>query len=350
MNREKLSHRIIGDAIYGAMAALQDFVRRAFFLASLATLAVVGCSPLTANGPLENSYAVRLDDSRPDRRDIGSLRYRGGVALTDPDPEFGGLSGIEVDPDGRRFVAISDRGKVITGNIDYDDEGDLAGVRGITVAPLLDIDGKQAEGNRADAEGLARLPDGRWAVSFERWHRVELYASNPDGPVTRPLPKLPRPPGIRSAEGNSGPEALAALPDGRMLVIEEGSDDKAGFSRAWLGGADGWESLSYRGKAPYRPTDAAILPDGDLVVVERRASILGGFGARIVRVPGASIEAGAELSGTELAVLEPPVTTDNFEGISVVATPDGRTLLYLVSDDNLWGFQRTLLMMFEIGA
>ena len=93
-----------------------------------------------------------------------------------------------------------------------------------------------------------------------------------------------------------------------------------------------------------------ILPDGDLVVVERRASILGGFGARIVRVPGASIEAGAELSGTELAVLEPPVTTDNFEGISVVATPDGRTLLYLVSDDNLWGFQRTLLMMFEIGA
>ncbi|WP_246148324.1 esterase-like activity of phytase family protein [Skermanella pratensis] len=350
MSRQKLSHRIIGDAIYGAMAALQDFVRRAFLLASLATLAVVGCSPLTANGPLENSYPVRLDDSRPDRRDVGTLIYRGGLALRDSDPDFGGLSGIVVEPDGRRFVAVSDRGNVVTGNLDYDDAGDLAGVRGITVAPLLDIDGKQAKTNRADSEGLARLPDGRWAVSFERWHRVELYSSHPDGPVTRPLPKLPRPPGIRSAEGNSGPEALAALPDGRMLVIEEGSDDKAGFSRAWLGGAEGWESLSYRGRAPYRPTDATFLPDGDLVVLERRASILGGFGARIVRVPGASIEAGGELSGTELAVLEPPVTTDNFEGISAVSTPDGRTLLYVVSDDNLWGFQRTLLLMFELGA
>ena len=84
------------------------------------------------------------------------------------------------------------------------------------------------------------------------------------------------------------------------------------------------------------------------MVLERRASILGGFGARIVRVPASDIQAGAELSGTELAVFEQPVTTDNYEGISAVRQPDGKVMLYIVSDDNLWGFQRTLLLIFEI--
>ena len=237
---------------------------------------------------------------------------------------------------------------MVNGVLDYDDAGDLTGARDIVVMPLLDIDGTKVKGNRRDSEGLALLPDGRWAVSFERWHRIELYPANPAGPVTPPLPKLPRPPGVQSAEGNSGLEAVTALPDGRLLVLEEGLEENAGHSRAWLGGANGWASLSYRGKAPYRPTDAATLPNGDVVVLERRASILGGFGARIVRIPAADIQPGAELSGTELAVFEQPVTTDNYEGISAVRQPDGKVMLYVVSDDNFWGFQRTLLLMFEI--
>jgi hypothetical protein len=330
------------------MVAIPEFARRAFLVLTLSALAAVGCSPLIANGPPQNSYRVQLDDSRPERQQVGMLRYRGGLALKDPDADFGGLSGIEVTPDGRRFVAISDKGSVVDGVLDYDDAGDLTGARDIVVMPLLDIDGTKVKGNRRDSEGLALLPDGRWAVSFERWHRVELYPANPAGPVTPPLPKLPRPPGVQSAEGNSGLEAVTALPDSRLLVLEEGLEENAGHSRAWLGGANGWASLSYRGRAPYRPTDAATLPNGDVVVLERRASILGGFGARIVRIPAADIQPGAELSGTELAVFEPPLTTDNYEGISAVRQPDGKVMLYIVSDDNFWGFQRTLLLMFEI--
>ena len=330
------------------MVAIPEFARRAVFIVTLGTLAAVGCSPLIANGPPQNSYRVQLDDSRPERRDIGVLGYRGGLALSDGDEDFGGLSGIKVSADGQRFVAISDKGAVVNGVLDYDDVGDLTGARDIAVMPLLDLDGTRVKGNRRDSEGLALLPDGRWAVSFERWHRVELYPANPAGPVSPPLPKLPRPSGIQSAEGNSGLEAVTALSDGRLLVIEEGTEDKAGFSRAWIGGENGWASLGYRGKAPYRPTDATTLPNGDVVVLERRASILGGFGARIMRIPASEIRPGAELSGTELAVLEQPVTVDNYEGISAVRQPDGKVMLYVVSDDNFWGFQRTLMLMFEL--
>ena len=205
------------------MVAIPEYARRALLVLTLGALAAVGCSPLIANGPQQNSYRVQLDDSRQERREIGMLRYRGGLALSDRDPDFGGLSGIEISADGLRFVAISDKGAVVAGILDYDDAGDLTGARDISVMPLLDIDGTRVKGNRRDSEGLALLPDGRWAVSFERWHRVELYAPNPAGPVTPPLPKLPRPPGVQSAEGNSGLEALTALPDGRLLVVRRGA-------------------------------------------------------------------------------------------------------------------------------
>ena len=76
--------------------------------------------------------------------------------------------------------------------------------------------------------------------------------------------------------------------------------------------------------------------------------ILGRFSRGSSGVSAEDIQPGAELSGTELAVLEPPVTTDNYEGISAVRQPDGKVMLYIVSDDNFWGFQRTLLLMFEI--
>ena len=56
-----------------------------------------------------------------------------------------------------------------------------AGKQASAVMPLLDLDGTRVKGNRRDSEGLALLPDGRWAVSFERWHRIEFYAANPAG-------------------------------------------------------------------------------------------------------------------------------------------------------------------------
>src|SRR3954453_12234124 len=123
------------------MFAIPEFARRALLFLSLCALAAVGCSPLIANGPGGNSYRIQLDDSHPERQRLGELRYRGGLALSDPDPDFGGLSAIKVAPDGRRFVAISDKGSVVNGVLDYDDVGDLTGARDIVVRPLLDIDG-----------------------------------------------------------------------------------------------------------------------------------------------------------------------------------------------------------------
>jgi len=42
------------------------------------------------------------------------------------------------------------------------------------------------------------------------------------------------------------------------------------------------------------------------------------------------------------------LTIDNFEGIAARRLSDGRVRLYVISDDNFSGRQRTLLMVFDV--
>jgi hypothetical protein len=65
----------------------------------------------------------------------------------------------------------------------------------------------------------------------------------------------------------------------------------------------------------------------------------------LTHIKGSHIRSGATLKGEELLRLEPPLRTDNFEGIAVTETPHG-TMIFLVSDDNYFLFQRTLLLQF----
>jgi hypothetical protein len=322
--------------------------RRAAALAASISLAapvpLSGCAPLGAGA---ESVRLPLDPDRPGLVRVGALEFRGALALSSPIEAFGGLSGLDVSADGRALVAVSDRGAVVTARLDYGPGGELSAARDIAARPLPDRDGRPVRGSRADAEGLARLPDGRWAVAFERRHRVQLYAADPGGPAGRGTALLGLE-GLETASSNGGVEALAALPDGRLLAIEEGEDDAGGAHRAWLGGEGSWKRLTYVARDPFRPTDAAVMPGGDLLVLERRASILGGFGARVTRVRAADVRPGAVLRGEELAVIESPLTVDNFEGIATAPAPGGGLNIYLLSDDNFFPLQRTILAMFRL--
>lgn len=309
-------------------------------------LFAAGCSPFDAGA---QSTRLDLDPANPTLDRVGALEFAGGLQLASGKSGFGGLSGLVVSPDGRHLCAVSDRGSVVTARLVYGEGGELVAARDIALHPLVEADGSAVADSRSDAEDLTRMADGSWAVAFERWHRIESYPSTPGGPIDRPK-ELPRPAGLRQAPGNGGVEALAAFPDGRLLAIEEGREQDAGTHRAWITGPDGWRRLTYRGLAPYRPVGATVLSDGDLLVLERRASLLGGFGVRIVRVPGEAVMPDRVVAGEEIARLEPPLSVDNFEGIAAVPARDGGYLVYLLSDDNFWALQRTLLLMFHLPA
>jgi len=141
---------------------------------------------------------------------------------------------------------------------------------------------------------------------------------------------------------------LAFDADGRLLAFAEGAQED-GSGTVWLRTPAGeWQDLTLRAGSLFRPTGAALLPSGDVLLLERRYTLLGGLGARVSRIAAATIRPGARLAPKTLAELAPPLTLDNFEGIAAHRAADGTTRITLLSDDNFNAFQRTLLVQFEL--
>ena len=95
-------------------------------------------------------------------------------------------------------------------------------------------------------------------------------------------------------------------------------------------------------------SSARFLPDGDLILLERRFSLSAGIAMRLRRIPGDTIKVGARLDGA--IILDAGMTSqiDNMEGLAVSQDEEGRTILTLVSDDNYNILQRTLILQFAL--
>lgn len=302
------------------------------------------------------SVPVELRSADPSDKRIGKLIYRGGVSVVPADDRYGGISGFRVSADGSRFVAISDVGNWTTGALQYDARGDLAGVGDVAVSPLLDAAGASLHGKEdGDAESVTfRDPAdlaGDAFVGFERNHRVLRYDFAHDGVKARGVP-VPMPDAIKGLRNNSGLEVLATLADGRLVAIaEEGPKGDDDDSPGWVVNPDTGEAVSFTMKRvlPYSLTDATLLPDGRILVLERRFAPTTGPGAELRVYDPATFTEGATVEGELVAVLFAGVTVDNMEGLSARKTDDGKTLIYVVSDDNFQRpLQRSLVMMFEL--
>lgn len=293
---------------------------------------------------------VALDPENPDRRRLGDLVYLGGLVLTSPDERFGGLSGLVIGTDGWHMLAVSDRGQWVGARLIHDRAGVLIGIGEAEITPLGDGDGEPLSGRLGDAEAIAALAGGGYAVSFERRHRILLYPGYPFAPGNNRGKPLTPPQTLADAPHNKGVEALTEIEPGLLLALTEGMF--AGVKRL-----QGWlistresppESLSYATEGELRPTALAKIPGGDLLVIERAYSLAGGLRVRLMRLDDAAIAPGATLRAKEIARFDASLTVDNFEGLAVRRDDRDRLLVYLISDDNFSGLQRTLLLQFQL--
>lgn len=282
-----------------------------------------------------------LDPNESAPPTIGPFLYRGGVELRSQDSRFGGLSGILVADDGARVTLVSDRGYLFRGRLVFGPDGALTGIADVTAEDLKGPDGRPLEGApERDAEDLARAAGDGFAVSFEHDHRVLVY---PDAAGRQPPVKLAPLPGVEAAPKNASLEAITRLDDGRWLVVSEGLATSRGLA-AWIGDGSSWQTLDVANSEWFRPSGAATLPGGDVLLLERRFPPIGW---RLRHIAKQDLVAGALVEPRELARFEGAINIDNMEGVDVRLGPSGTVLVYVVSDDNYSRLQRTLLMMFS---
>ena len=275
----------------------------------------------------------------------GPLRPLGGLLIDAKALGGGGLSGAHLAPD-LTLTLISDRGHWAQARLLLDGLAPV-GLVPLRHGPLRDEAGKPLpRGFTADAEALARRPDGTWLVAFERRHRIRAYRWL-DGPGSY----IAAPPGLEAAPSNGELESLGVLPDGRLFAIAETftPPERPDLRHAWLGQPGAWMPLYWQASAGFHPTDATILPDGSALVLERRFSLLGGFAAKLRRTSPDAIRTAREgtvLSGEAILTLnDAPLPAENWEAVAVARVGD-QTLVALISDDNESVLQRSLLLLF----
>ena len=331
--------------------------RRPAFLPLALVFATASVGAFQPPRPQGDSVAVTtaplsLDNDAPQASRAGRLTYLGGVVIRSRDQRFGGLSGLRWR-DGALWAVSDDGGlwRIAT----HESGGRLTGIASVATRHLTSEDGKPLPSKvEADAEALEMSADGRafW-VGFGRRILLRSYErAAGDGMDFTPVPAVSAV--NRAMAGwpvNGGPEAIAgtAPDDGVILAEEAKGPDGSTLGLRLRPGGRGPDIMRFGYRAPegFKATDADFLPDGRLLVVNRRFSILEGVAAALTVVDLKDIRAGQILTGVEIARLQPPLNVDNMEGLAV-RDEAGRTTIYLVSDDNFNPLQRTLLMKFAL--
>jgi hypothetical protein len=284
---------------------------------------------------------LELDPNNPELKKVGALTFLGAWELRSDNSDFGGISGVAIRP-GNQFLAMSDAGTLIAFTFN--------GSRQLENSFIASLPGAADASYRdRDSEGMAYDPgSGRIWVSYEGNHAIRRFPA-----------ALNRADGIRRLEfgqgwkANGSTEAIVRLPDGRFIILIETHLRNDGSNSAFLFSGDPVEPGSsvtpfgYRAPEGYRPTDAAMLPDGRLLVLNRRVSFPNGFSAKLTVFDPADISKDVAVKPITIATLASPLLVDNMEALAVTEEA-GQTVIWMLSDNNFTALQRTLLMKFAL--
>ncbi|MGA0563900.1 esterase-like activity of phytase family protein [Ancylobacter sp. VNQ12] len=283
---------------------------------------------------------------------IGALEFRGGLVLSAASGDFGGWSGLVIDPDGAGILAVSDRGTWLAGRIDS--EGDRpTGIAEARLAPMRAAGGGTLAGQRrGDVESLARVKGGL-VVGIERVQ--EIWRFDGDDPLKATGRRLLADADIARRGSNEGPEALLAPPSGApaalIVIAEESPDDPATLPGFLFGPLDkpvATGRFAIERIDEFAATDAALSDDGMVYLLERRYDMLRGPAMRIRRFPLSEIAPGARIRGEVLAEANRSAAIDNMEAIALHRNAAGELIITLLSDDNFSPLQRSLLLRFAV--
>lgn len=325
-------------------------IRRALALASLlfflGTGAFVSDSPVPPNTSQQIVLRRPLDlPPLPHRLGNGDLMLVGGWEIDSDNSDFGGFSALHATGDGR-LLALSDAAILAGFTI-----GNGKVARDSFIAPLPVRKGERSTKIDQDSESLTHDPvSGRFWVGFEQRHRIRRYS-----PAFARAEATGRPEAMKRWPKNGGAEAILRRDDGSFVVFAESRSLRPGVTVGLIFASDPAEpgakarSFAYQPPEGYRITDIAALPDGRLLALHRRFNYINGVSAKIGLIDQASIQPGRLVTSQIIATLKPPFPVDNMEGIAI-DRDRGKTIVWMISDDNYFAVQRSLLLKFEFSA
>lgn len=295
---------------------------------------------------------VVLDAADPARRQVGRLTYLGGVELKSPDPVFGGFSSLTVEgtAERRRFTLLSDGGNIVR----FDMDGQWrVGARQFAELP----GGPKGGWEKRDRDSESMIVDPRSGdvlVGFEYANAIWRYDHRLTTVRAHAAPRV-----MHRWYENGGPEAMVRMPDGATIVFAEtvhprardGHRTPGRFAIRFAGDPtltpNSGFGFVYLPPADYDPSDAALLPDGRILVLNRRFALPFNFTAKLTIIDPSAIRPGARVKGDEIATFAAPLLHDNFEGLAVLRE-GADTVIWMVSDDNQLFLQRSLLLKFRL--
>jgi len=311
-------------------------------------------SCLIASSAFANSIDISVAPIKGfDTRDtsattFGKLEFLGAYVLSSNNEDFGGLSGIEFHRDNERFVAITDKARFITGRMQRRN-GKISAFVDTSLTRVRNSNGNIITGAEdKDAEAIT-IHNDNVVLGYERNDRIvffrergnELYQdkSRPEinfNPLGFPF--------------NKGAEAISFLPGtNELFIFPEHALNEAGNHRAFVMRNGNIVEFAVRIEDGFSITDAAFLPDGDLILLERYYSIFTGPAFRLKRYGDISkVDKDTVLAGELLLDADASYEIDNMEGLAAMKLNDGSIRLTLVSDDNFSKDQRTLLLEFKL--
>ncbi|RYY97878.1 MAG: esterase-like activity of phytase family protein [Alphaproteobacteria bacterium] len=320
-----------------------------------------GLQPDTPRPITLNAKPVSLQTINPGRKTVGALTFAGGFDLITDDAGFGGWSGLDV-LDENRLLAVSDTGHYLW----IDLAADKLTPTGASIGELRDIKGElYASKVAGDAEGLAVFGDLA-LVAFEG-DDARVMAFD----VTRCLQAARGAPvgwnlrSVLKANGlwgnpNQGLEGVAITDDGFLIAGLE--TQVGGESPISIRPLETRPDFKFRiGRKSPELVGLDAITDGDTVrlfslhrssqapLSSNAISFIETVFTRDANPSGKRADQAFSIkSSLILAEMNLLLTIDNYEGIAARRLPDGRIRLYVISDNNFSGRQRTLLMAFDI--
>jgi hypothetical protein len=316
-------------------------------LASAASAQDIGLEKIEVKATQITQFKIGSPETR-----FGRLRFVGGLEMTASARNFGALSAFRFLHEGSDFIGVADTGFWFAGSVDRDEAGKPTGISRFHMNSMRNDEGNAFRKKwEADAEGLV-LWDGGITASFERVHRISSGKLDPDS-LTVDLRNEAMPVPDNELRQNKGFETLAASPASGPLgaarvAVTEKSLDKSGniFAAVLDGPKKGVFFVARNGE--FDITDGDFLPNGDLLLLERRFNMADGIGMRLRLIPGSSIEPKATVDGEILMEADLAFQIDNMEALDVWQDNAGKTRVTILSDDNHSILQRNLLLEFEL--